>query len=117
MMAFNRPEWLPPSHGPHTHEYPEILGWFGIDPDDPFDLGGECTLYMGEEMERHDFNQSTLVYIPPNTVHFPIVYRQIYRPYIFLYTMPTAVLQETSRRDLMPRVPEEDRERVIFPNE
>ncbi|MBN1368544.1 MAG: hypothetical protein JW967_11525 [Dehalococcoidales bacterium] len=115
MMAYNRPDWLPPSHGPHMHNCPEILGWFGINPEDPYDLGGECTLYMGEEMERHDFNKSTLVYIPANVVHGPIVYREINRPYIFLYTLPVAVLQETSRKDLVNLVPEEDRARIIFP--
>ena len=115
MIAYNKPGWLPPSHGPHVHDHPEILGWFGLDPDNPFDLGGKCTIYMGEEMERHDFDTSTLLYIPPGLPHCPIVYKEITRPYIFLYTMPTSILEETSRRDLLDLVPEEDRARVIFP--
>jgi len=115
VFTFIRPDMEPLTHGPHTHDHAEILGHFGTNPDDPFDLGAEITLYMGEEMEKHTFNQSTLIYIPPKLVHCPIVYERVDRPFIFTYSMPTPVLQETSRKDLVPLVPEEIRSKLIFP--
>lgn len=109
--VFIRPDDIPRSHGPHTHDHPEILGYFGIDPDNPFDLGAEIELCMGEELEKHVFTQSTLVYIPPGLVHCPIRYRRVERPFIFMYSMPVSKLQEKSYKHL---VPEEERDEMVF---
>jgi hypothetical protein len=70
---------------------------------------------MGEEMEPHTFDKSTLVYIPAKFPHCPLVHKEVSRPYIFLYTFPAPELQETTRKDLMALVPEEDRKNVFFP--
>ncbi|MBN1368545.1 MAG: hypothetical protein JW967_11530 [Dehalococcoidales bacterium] len=106
---------VPPDHGPHSHDFSEIMGFFGTNPDDPYDLGAEFTLYMGEEMEPHTFDKSTLVYVPATLPHGPLVHKKVYKPYIFVYTFPKASLQETTRKDLMSLVPEEDRKNVFFP--
>ena len=98
-------------HGPHTHKHGEILGFFGINPDDPFDLGAEIELSMGKEMEKHTFTQSTLVYIPPKLVHCPLIYKRVDRPFIFLYSLPTPKLNEKSCKHL---VPENERDKMIF---
>jgi hypothetical protein len=105
------------SHGPHQHDSHEILGFFGTDADNPFDLGAEIVLYMGEEMEPHVINQSTLVYIPPNLVHCPLIYRSVDRPIVFLYSMPQSLVQETARQDLEPLVPEKDRVNLFYPHQ
>ena len=110
-LVYIRPNDIPRVHGPHTHPHPEILGYFGINPDDPFDLGAEIELSMGEELEKHYFNQSTLVYIPPGLIHCPIVYRRVERPFIFLYSMPVNKLQEKSYKHL---VPEDQRDKMVF---
>lgn len=89
-------------HGPHTHPVPEILGYFGTDPDNPYDLGAELEIYLGEEMEKHVFNQSSLIYIPPDLVHAPIIQTRMERPYIFIYTMPTGKILESVRKDVVP---------------
>jgi hypothetical protein len=109
--VFIRPDNMPRVHGPHTHPHQEILGYFGIDPDNPFELGAEIELSMGEELEKHVFNQSTLVYIPPNTIHCPIRYLKIERPFMFIYSMPTKKLQEKSYKHL---VPESERADMVF---
>ena len=54
----------------HSHPYPEILGFYGSDPENPFDLGGEVELYI--DGEAHIITKSTMVFIPPNLVHCPI---------------------------------------------
>jgi len=101
------------THGPHVHPVPELLGYFGSDPNNPFDLGAELDIYMGEEMEKHTFNQSSLIYIPPNLPHAPIVIKKMERPYIFIYTMPSGKILESSRKDL---VPESLKDIVMFPH-
>ena len=110
-----KPEIVPPDHGPHCHEFDEIMGFFSVDADDPDNLGAEFTLYVGEEMEPHTFSKPTLIYMPAGLPHGPIVHKSCDRPYLFLYTLPTPTLQETTRRDLMELVPEEDRKNVFFP--
>ncbi len=115
MVTWTHPGQIIPSHGPHVHPYPEMLAWIGSNPDDQFDLGGEVVFYMGEEMEKHVFTQSTVLFIPAGLVHAPVITVNIDRPYLFLYTLPQSTLKETSRKDLLPRVPEEHRDTVIFP--
>ncbi len=98
-------------HGPHTHPVPEVLVALGSDPDNPKDLGAEFELFMGEEMEKHVVNQSTLIYIPENTVHCPFTITRVTRPFLFIQAHYGPKLAETARRDL---VPEDMRSRYIF---
>ena len=48
---------------PHFHEYPEILGFYGSDPFNPWDLGGEVEFWVGGE--QHILTKSTMVFLPP----------------------------------------------------
>ncbi|MBN2321329.1 MAG: hypothetical protein JXR49_19775 [Acidobacteria bacterium] len=98
-------------HGPHTHPVPEVLVALGSDPDNPGDLGAEFELYMGEEMEKHIINKSTLIYIPENTVHCPFTIHKVTRPFLFIQAHYGPKLAETARRDL---VPEDMRNKYIF---
>ena len=98
-------------HGPHTHPVPEVLVALGSDPENPKDLGAEFEVCMGEEMEKHIVNQSTLIYIPENTVHCPFTIHKVTRPFLFIQAHYGPKLAETARRDL---VPEEMRNRYIF---
>ena len=61
-----------PLDGPaaHVHEDTgEILGFFGTNPDDPTDLGGEIDFWFGEELIK--ITKSGMFYIPPNVEHGP----------------------------------------------
>ncbi len=42
---------------PHTHEADEIVAFFGSNPEDPNNLGGEILFYIGGE--KHIITQST----------------------------------------------------------
>jgi len=68
---------------PHTHNFGQLLCFFGNNPEDDFDLGAEIELCMGDEMEKHTINQSTAVYIPPGLVHGQIKYR-VKKPFILM---------------------------------
>ena len=98
-------------HGPHTHPVPEVLVALGSDPENPKDLGAEFEVYMGTEMEKHTIDQSTLIYIPENTVHCPFIINKVTRPFLFMQVHYGPKLAETARRDL---VPEDMRKKYIF---
>ena len=56
-------------HPPHIHKAAELLMHIGGDPDNPMDLGAEVEMYMGPELEKHTFTESTVIYIPPGEKH------------------------------------------------
>jgi hypothetical protein len=105
------------AHGPHQHPCWEILGFFSTDPDDPYNLDAEIVFYVGEEMEPHTITQSTLVYVPPDTPHCPLVYERMGRPIVFLYGMSSPQVVEKSRHDLVELVPEKHRAGLFWPYE
>ena len=98
-------------HGPHSHPVPEVLVAIGSDPAHPEDLGAEFEMFMGEEMEKHIINKSTMFYIPANTVHCPFTIKKVTRPFLFMQAHYGPKLAETARRDL---VPEDMRNKYIF---
>lgn len=100
-------------HGPHTHRDPEVLVAIGMNPDDPMDLGGELELCMGEEMEKHIINRTTLVYIPANLLHAPFRVTRVDRPFLFIQSQYTGKMTETSFAKL---IAEKDREGMIVLN-
>ncbi|MBN1190326.1 MAG: hypothetical protein JXA46_11280 [Dehalococcoidales bacterium] len=69
--------------GTHSHPYPVILGFFGNDADNQFELGAEVEFCVGKEMEKHSFKQSTVVFIPAG-VEYTITKSKVNRPYIFV---------------------------------
>jgi hypothetical protein len=71
----------------HIHNFHEILAWYGSNPDDPDELGGEVILYMGPEMEKHVFTCPTLVYLPPGIPHCPLEITRVDRPIIQIEIM------------------------------
>ena len=79
--------WIHPSDepqlwvNPHVHDYDEVLIWTGGDPDNPKDLGAE--IYMEIDGERHTITTSGCVYIPAGTVHCPLGFNRIDRPFRF----------------------------------
>ena len=98
-------------HGPHKHPVPEVLVAIGTDPRNPKDLGAEFEMYMGTEMEKHIVNQSTLIYVPPDTVHCPFTITKVTRPFLFIQAHYGPKLIETPMKEL---VPEEMRNKYIF---
>ena len=80
----------------HSHPYPEILGFYGSDPENPFDLGGEVELYI--DGEAHIITKSTMVFIPPNLVHCPITVLKVDRP-IFHFSVVMNEVYSTEKPD------------------
>jgi hypothetical protein len=90
------------AHDPHTHPHPEILGFFSADPNAPDDLGAEVEMVMGEELERVVMTKPTLLFLPPDTIHCPMIFRNVRKPFIFLATAPVGKLVEKSYAHLLP---------------
>ena len=57
-----------PTMFPHVHDFPELLSWWGTDPDHP-----EDTSAMGMLMDDEDIplDRSWVAYIPANMPHMP----------------------------------------------
>ena len=66
-----------------SHPYGTVLEFFGIDPDNQFELGAEVELLMGDKLERQTFNKSAVVYIPAG-MKYCISKTKVNRPFIFV---------------------------------
>jgi hypothetical protein len=71
---------------PHVHDTDEIIGFFGSNPDDPYDLGGEIEIWL--EDEKHIINRTAMLFVPAGMKHCPLVIRRVDRP-IFHFTTVT----------------------------
>jgi hypothetical protein len=104
------PWFVPRTHGPHIHRDAEILVMLGTNPDDPWDLGAEVEICMGQEMEKHIITTSSLVFIPAKFIHCPISYRNVKRPFIFIQDQYTPKMTEFPCKGL---IPEEERAKMV----
>jgi mannose-6-phosphate isomerase-like protein (cupin superfamily) len=68
---------------PHAHDYDEVICFFGTNPDDFYDLGGEAELWLGDE--KHSIRKSCIVFIPAGLQHCPLSFLRVDRP-IFHFT-------------------------------
>ena len=71
---------------PHVHDSDEIIGFFGNNPDDPYDLGGEVEIWL--EDEKHVIDRSAMIFVPAGMTHCPLVIKRVDRP-IFHFTTVT----------------------------
>jgi hypothetical protein len=80
--------WKPTDKGPnpHSHEFDEVLGFFGTNPDDIYDLCGEVELWLGDE--QYIIYKSCMVFIPRGLIHCPLIMRRVDRP-IFHFSAGT----------------------------
>jgi quercetin dioxygenase-like cupin family protein len=66
----------------HVHDYDEVIGFFGGNPEDPYELGGEVEFWM--EDEKYLLNKSCLIYIPAGVRHCPLRVTEVDKPLFFL---------------------------------
>jgi hypothetical protein len=71
---------------PHRSTCGEYFMFLGTNPDDPLDLGAEAEFYLGEgpTLEKVTINHSTNVYVPPGVGHFPLIWKNVRRPVVFV---------------------------------
>lgn len=71
---------------PHVHDTDEIIGFFGNNPDEPLDLGGEIEIWL--EDEAHILQKSSLIFVPAGLVHCPLILCRVDRPIFHFTTLP-----------------------------
>jgi len=84
--------WMVEKHGvpptnieiAHSHDWDEIIGFFGSYHGDAHDLGGEVEIWLGDE--QYILTKSALVFCPGGLSHGPISFRKINTPMLFFTT-------------------------------
>ena len=66
----------------HTHEYAEMIGFIGSNPDDPYDLGGEIEMWL--EDEQYILTKSCIIYVPGGMKHCPMIIKRVDRPILHI---------------------------------
>ena len=80
--------------GPHTHEYPEILGFYGSDPFNPWELNGEVEFWINGE--QHILTKSTMVFLPPNMPHCPLKVNRVDKPIFHFSVVMNSIYTSTT---------------------
>jgi hypothetical protein len=77
--------WKPSTSWPlaHTHDFDEVLGFIGTDPENPRDLCGEVEFWLGDE--PHILTKSCVVFVPKGLKHSPLKVLRVDRP-IFVFS-------------------------------
>ncbi len=71
---------------PHVHDVDEIIGFFGNDPGNPYDLGGEVEIWL--EDEKQVITKSALLFVPAGMKHCPLILKRVDRPIFHFTTVP-----------------------------
>ncbi|NLO47948.1 MAG: hypothetical protein GX111_06480 [Clostridiales bacterium] len=70
----------------HVHDYDELIGFYGSNPDDPYDLGGVIEFSVNGEARR--LTRSTMIFLPGGASHNPMRILEVNRP-IFHFSIVT----------------------------
>ncbi|MGD0659960.1 MAG: hypothetical protein ABSD38_18020 [Syntrophorhabdales bacterium] len=62
----------------HTHDYDEVLGFFGTNPDDIHDLQAEAEFWLDDE--KHILTRSCMVFVPKGLQHGPLRFVRVDKP-------------------------------------
>jgi hypothetical protein len=69
----------------HTHDSDEIIGFFGSNPQNPHDLGGEIEFWL--EDEQHFIMKSCLIFVPRGMKHCPLIIKRVDIPIFHFSTL------------------------------
>lgn len=71
---------------PHKHDLQEMFLFLGTNKDDPNDLGADIEFWMGEgeQADKLNFSTSSLIWVPPNLPHMPLIYRNVKKPLLLV---------------------------------
>jgi hypothetical protein len=73
------------SPDPHTHDFDEVIGFFGTDKENLNDLGATIELWI--DGEKNIITETFLAFIPAGVVHCPLKILRIDRPVFHFATM------------------------------
>ena len=88
-------------HDEHYHDFDEMIGFIGSNPDDPYDLGGE--IEIGIDGELHRLTKSSLIFIPGGLKHLPLSIIRLDRPILHFSISMNGVYSNTRTADGVAR--------------
>ena len=97
----NAPDFDPlPYHEEHVHDFDELVGFLGSNPEDKNDLGG--VIEIGINGELHRLTKSSIIFMPAGMKHLPLRIVELHRPILHFsvsmnptyYCKPTATPEE-----------------------
>ena len=62
----------------HVHDYDELIGFYGSNPDDPYDLGAEMEVTIDGEV--HKIARTSMIFLPAGMPHMPLSIKKVDRP-------------------------------------
>ena len=62
----------------HVHDYDELIGFYGSNPDDPYDLGAEMEVTIDGEV--HKIDRTSMIFLPAGMPHMPLSIKKVDRP-------------------------------------
>jgi hypothetical protein len=80
---------------PHVHDFDEILGFFGCDPEHPRELGGQVENTI--DGEEYVMTESGILFVPKGVLHGPLYIRRVDRPFFHFATGNTALYHGEKR--------------------
>ena len=97
---------------PHSHDTYELLGFIGGNSQDIGEFGADVEIYLGEEMEKHVINKTSVVSIPPGLLHCPLIFKNITKPLIFLEIVLDSKYDKVITEDSLAKLSPEERKRL-----
>jgi mannose-6-phosphate isomerase-like protein (cupin superfamily) len=82
---------------PHTHNFDEVIGFVGTNENDPYDLGGEITIWL--DNDETILKRTSLIFIPAGTSHCPIQFNRIERPIFYVIISPKGIYSRSAVGD------------------
>ena len=64
----------------HTHDFGELIGFYGFNYDDVTDLGAEIEFWV--DGKRYDISESFTAFVPAGVKHGPLSIRNVKRPLV-----------------------------------
>jgi len=81
----------------HAHSYDEIIGFYGSDPDDKYNLN--ATIQLAIDGEWHELTRSSIIFVPGGMKHMPLKILRVDKPiFHFSVVMNSEYNGETAYR-------------------
>jgi hypothetical protein len=109
--------------GEHSHDFDEIIIFWGGDADTPQDLGAEIEYYIGGQAIT--FNTTTGIFIPKGTRHGPVTWNKFRFPHVqMMLSLGTGEIKDilqksaftSSGKDISPKKENFDYEQYVIRN-
>ena len=74
----------------HKHDFDQILGFLGSNPDDMAEFDAELHIYLGEEREKYIITSPCAILVPAGLYHCPLEFVKVNKPFFFYEVNMTA---------------------------